>query len=65
MYLETAYNLLSQEKKQRLFAFVRYEEYDTHAATAGTLQRDDAFNRNDITTGLSYHVAPGVVLKGD
>ncbi|GAA3567831.1 porin [Snuella lapsa] len=64
-YLEGAYNLLPQEKQQRLFAFLRYEQYDTHADTAGTLTRDDAYNRTDITTGLSYHIAPGVVLKGD
>lgn len=64
-YLEGAYNLLPQEKAQRLFAFVRYEQYDTHSKTEGTLQKNDAYNRNDITTGLSYHIAPGVVLKGD
>jgi len=64
-YLEAAYNLLSQEKQQRLFAFTRYEQYDTHAGTDGSLQRNDAYNRSDLTTGLSYHLAPGVVLKGD
>ncbi|SHJ10277.1 porin [Algibacter luteus] len=64
-YLEAGYNLLPQEKAQRLFAFARYEQYDTHANTAGALQRNDAYNRNDLTTGLSYHIAPGVVLKGD
>lgn len=64
-YLETAYNLLAQEKKQRLFAFVRYEQFDTHAKTEGDLVRNNAYNRSDITTGLSYHIAPGVVLKGD
>ncbi len=64
-YLEAAYNLLPQEKQQRLFAFARYEQYDTHAATEGALLRNDAYNRNDLTTGLSYHIAPGVVLKGD
>ncbi len=64
-YLEGAYNLLPQEKQQRLFAFLRYEQYDTHAKTDGTLPRNDAYNRKDITTGLSYHIAPGVVLKGD
>lgn len=64
-YLEGAYNLLPQAKEQRLFAFLRYEQYDTHAETAGSLVRNDAYNRNDITTGLSYHIAPGVVLKGD
>ncbi|WP_396600502.1 hypothetical protein [Algibacter sp. R77976] len=64
-YLEAAYNLLPQEKTQRLFAFARYEQYDTHAGTDGALARNDAYNRNDLTTGLSYHLAPGVVLKGD
>jgi hypothetical protein len=64
-YLETGYNLLAQEKKQRLFAFVRYEQFDTHAKTEGDLVRNNAYNRSDITTGLSYHIAPGVVLKGD
>jgi hypothetical protein len=64
-YLEGGYNLLAQEKAQRLFAFLRYEQYDTHAETAGSLVRNDAYNRTDITTGLSYHIAPGVVLKGD
>lgn len=64
-YLEGAYNLLPQTKVQRLFAFVRYETYDTHADTEGALIRNDAFNRTDITMGLSYHIAPGVVFKGD
>jgi hypothetical protein len=64
-YVEGGYNLLSQEKEQRLFAFVRYEQYDTHAETAGSLVRNEAYNRTDVTTGLSYHIAPGVVLKGD
>ena len=64
-YLEGAYNLLPQENEQRLFAFVRYEEYDTNADTEGGLLKNDVYNRNDITTGLSYHIAQGVVLKGD
>lgn len=63
-YIEGAYNLLPQNKEQRLFAFARYEQYDTHAKTDGIL-RNDAYNRTEITTGLSYHIAPGVVLKGD
>jgi hypothetical protein len=64
-YVETGYNLLPQNKDQRLFAFARYESYDTHASVAGDLTRNDAYNRTDLTTGLSYHIAPGVVVKGD
>lgn len=64
-YLEGGYNVLPASHKQRLVAFTRYENYDTHASTAGDLERNDAYNRTDITTGLSYHIAPGVVVKGD
>jgi hypothetical protein len=64
-YGEVAYNLLPLRASQRLFAFTRIENYDTHASTDGTLTRNDAYNRTDITTGLSYHIAPGVVVKGD
>lgn len=64
-YIEGAYNLLPISNKQRLYAFARYENYDTHASVDGDLQRNDAFNRTDLTTGLSYHISPGVVVKGD
>ncbi len=64
-YGEVAYNLLPIANKQRLYIFGRYEQYNTHADTAGSLQKNDAYNRTDITTGLSYHLAPGVVVKGD
>ena len=48
-----------------MVAFTRFEIYDTHAGTDGDLVRNEAYNRTDITTGLSYHIAPGVVVKGD
>ncbi len=64
-YVEGAYNLLPTAKKQKLFAFARYETYDTHADTAGGLEDNLAYDRTDITTGLTYHIAPGVVVKGD
>ncbi|MBB6681309.1 hypothetical protein H4O20_07625 [Aequorivita sp. 609] len=64
-YVEGAYNLLPMTAKQKLYAFARYEHYDTHASTEGTLVRNDAYNRQDITAGLSYHIANGVVVKGD
>jgi hypothetical protein len=64
-YVEGAFNLLPLAAKQRLYAFARFEQYDTHASTDGSLERNDAYNRRDITTGLSYHIVSGVVLKGD
>ncbi len=64
-YVEGAFNLLPTTKQQKLFAFARYEKFDTHASTAGSLVRNEAYDRTDVTTGLTYHLAPGVVLKGD
>lgn len=64
-YLEGAYNLLPQTKKQQLFAFARYEDYDTHASVEGDLLRNLAYDRNEWTFGLSYKLAPGAVVKAD
>ena len=64
-YIEGAYNLLPIEKEQKLFIFTRFEQYDTHARTDGNLVRNEAYDRTDVTSGLTYHIAPGVVVKGD
>jgi len=48
-----------------LFAYERDEDYDTHAETAGSLVQNPAYDRNDVTFGLNYHIAPEVVFKGD
>ena len=64
-YVESAFNLLPQSNKQKLVAFARYENYNTHADVAGGMMKNNAYDRTDITTGLSYHIAPGVVVKGD
>lgn len=64
-YLEGAFNLLPMGKRQKLFAFARYETYNTHYKTDGDLTQNPAYDRTDLTTGLTYHIAPGVVVKGD
>ncbi len=64
-YLEGAYNLLPKTKQQQLFAFARYSDYDTHASVAGGLVKNDSYDRDEWTFGLSYKMAPGAVLKAD
>lgn len=64
-YIEVAYNLLPIANRQRLFAFVRYENFDTHATVPSNITRKADFHRKEITTGLSYHLAPGAVFKVD
>ncbi len=65
-YAEVAYNAfrpLGFETK--LYPFIRYENYNTHAAVAAGITKDAAFNRTDITAGLSLELAKGAVLKMD
>lgn len=64
-YLEAGYNLLPMHKKQQLFSFVRYEDYDTHASTEGGLVKNLSYDRNEWTFGLTYKVAPGAAFKAD
>ena len=64
-YLEGAYNLLPLGKQQQLFAFARYSEYDTHASVAGSLSKNNSYERDEWTFGLSYKLAPGAVVKAD
>jgi hypothetical protein len=64
-YLEAAYNLLPLTKQQQLFAFARYEDYDTHASVEGGLLKNASYDPNEWTLGLSYKVAPGAVVKAD
>ena len=66
-YLELGYDVLSlfnENAEQRIVVFSRYEMYNTHFSTKN-IAVNNAYNRTDITTGVSYHVAPGAVLKAD
>lgn len=66
-YVEAGYNVLSfvWQAKSELTPFVRYESYDTHYSTAGSLRRNKAYNNNIITSGLTYKLTKGLVLKAD
>jgi hypothetical protein len=64
-YFEGAYNLLPATKVQKLFAFARYENYDTHAKVGNVIGENLEYDRTDITLGLTYHLTSGVVAKMD
>lgn len=64
-YLEAAYNLLPITNRQRLFAFLRYEDFNTHQSVPSNIEQNLSYHREEITTGLSYHIAPGTVFKVD
>ena len=64
-YIDGAYNLLPIDRSQKLDLFLRYENFNTHQKTAGSLIANDAYHRNETTFGLSYHIANGAVFKID
>jgi hypothetical protein len=65
-YLEAGYNLLENaQTEQRFVPFVRYEKYNTHAKTEGTVQINESYDRTDVTLGAGWWLASGAVLKAD
>jgi len=65
-YLEAGYNVLHsiEKTKYQLIAFTRFEQYNTHQST-DIIEQNDAFNRQEITTGLTWKLSPGAALKAD
>ncbi len=66
-YLEGAYDVLGMflpESEQRLFAFARYETYNTQSSTDG-FQANPEYERQEITLGLTYLPHPTVSMKAD
>lgn len=67
-YLEAAYNILpwiDRNTDKQFYLFTRYEAYDTHADTDGDLARNPGYDRNNVTAGFDFKIAPGVVFKAD
>lgn len=63
-YGEVAYNF-NLNGEEKLTPFLRYEKYNTQAATAGNLVANDAFDKNELIFGLNYKVANGAAFKVD
>jgi len=66
-YVEAGYNVFKfiDNTNTELIPFLRYESYNTHFATSGELIKNKAYNNHAITTGVSYKLAKGAVLKTD
>lgn len=66
-YVEAGYNVFRSFTNipTELIPFIRYEQYNTHAATVGTLVQNKAYHSQAITTGLTYKMAKGAVFKTD
>lgn len=67
-YAEVAYDfmpLIGRKSTKQFVLFTRYEQYNTHASTEGSLEPNKNYDRNTVTLGLDFKIAPGVALKTD
>jgi hypothetical protein len=65
-YAEVGYNVLrSFDTNSQLVPFVRYEYFDTHKSVESSISKNLAYEKTAITTGISYFLAKGAVVKAD
>jgi hypothetical protein len=66
-YAEISYDVFNQfdNIETKLFPFVRLSNYDTHYSVNSSITANDEFNKTIITSGLSWRISQGVVLKSD
>ncbi len=66
-YVEVGYNVFRpfDKIKTALIPFVRYESYNTQNSVEEGITINKAYNNTLITTGLTWRMAKGAVLKAD
>jgi hypothetical protein len=66
-YLEAGYNLFKHFNKTRdeFIPFIRLENFDTHLATTNGLSQNKSYHSKVITTGITYKLGKGAVVKTD
>lgn len=65
-YGEVSYDVLHPFKKsKKLVAFVRFELMDMNSKIPANGIENKYFSQHHVTTGLSFHPVPGVIVKAD
>jgi hypothetical protein len=66
-YVEAGYNVLrlAQNTSQELIPFIRIEGYNTHQSVDSYLEKNPNYHQSVFTTGLTWKLAPGAVMKVD
>lgn len=65
-YAEVGYNVLrTMQTEKQLVPFVRYEFLDTHNSVEGSVQKKASYEKNVLSTGLTFALTKGAVVKGD
>lgn len=65
-YIDLGYNVLRMVKTEKqLLPFIRYSNYDTHHTVPVNITDNLSYQKNVITTGLSFFLTQGAVVKAD
>jgi hypothetical protein len=65
-YIDLGYNVLRSVKTEmQLIPFVNYSNYDTHNKVPVNITDNLSYQKNVITTGLSFFPTQGAVVKAD
>jgi len=65
-YIDLGYNVLRSVKTEmQLIPFVNYSNYDTHHKVPVNITDNLSYQKNVITTGLSFFLTQGAVVKTD
>lgn len=66
-YIEAGYNILkyNQNTQSQLVPFIRYEQFNTHNTVHSSIAKNDAYNKTAITSGLTWRITQGAVVKAD
>lgn len=66
-YVEAGYNVFRPlgGVSQELIPFVRFEGYNTHKSVDSYLEKNPNYNQTVVTTGLTWKLAQGAVMKVD
>jgi hypothetical protein len=65
-YAEIGFDILHSKKtSKKLIPFIRHSYWDTHFSVSDELNRNAAYKRNSITTGISLVLSRGSVFKAD
>ena len=65
-YIDLGYNVLRSVKTEmQLIPFINYSNYDTHYTVPANITDNLSYQKNVITTGLSFFLTKGAVVKTD
>jgi hypothetical protein len=65
-YIDLGYNVLRSVKTEKqLIPFINYSNYDTHYSVPANITDNPSYQKSVISTGLSFFLTKGAVLKTD